>query len=108
MPRYDIITFDCYGTLIDWRTGISEAFRRIQPALRAEAVLEAYNEIEPIVESETYRPYRDVLIETATRVGQRLGSPLTRSEAAILPQSLPDWWPFPDTNPALERLRSSG
>jgi 2-haloalkanoic acid dehalogenase type II len=109
---YDVVTFDCYGTLIDWRTGISTAFasaaardgRTFDPM----QVLTAYAEIEPVVEAETYQSYRDVLTDTARRVAERLGWPLSRTDAGFLPESLAAWPPFPDTNPALERLVSAG
>ena len=104
MPRYEIITFDCYGTLIDWEHGIRSAFA--VGGLDDRAALKLYAEIEPVVESETYRSYRDVLTETASRVARRLGSPLERP--GVLAESLPSWRPFPDTNPALERLRAAG
>jgi 2-haloalkanoic acid dehalogenase type II len=109
---YDLITFDCYGTLIDWRGGIARAFRdaagRDGVALDDAAVLALYNEIEPAVEAEPYRRYRDVLAESARRVAARLGWPLPEGRAAFLPQSLPGWTPFPDTNAALERLAAAG
>src|SRR5262245_33959172 len=110
--RYDIITFDCYGTLIDWEAGISAAFAAAAAAdgvrLNREAVLAAYVELEPVVESEAYRPYREVLAETARRAAARLGWTISDERAAFLPVSLPDWPPFTDTNPALERLAAAG
>jgi 2-haloalkanoic acid dehalogenase type II len=109
---YDVITFDCYGTLIDWETGISAAFletaRADGLALEREAVLRTYAELEPAVEAETYRRYREVLAETARRVAARLGWPLAPERAAFLADSLPLWPPFPDTNPSLERLAAAG
>jgi 2-haloalkanoic acid dehalogenase type II len=110
--RYDVITFDCYGTLIDWESGIGAAFAKAAAAdarqLDRAEVLKAYSEIEPNVEAETYRRYRDVLRETAQRVAERFGWPLSRERAAFLAESLPSWPPFPDTNPALERLVAEG
>ncbi len=110
--RYDIITFDCYGTLIDWERGIGDAFIEAAAAggvaLDRAAVLAAYAEIEPVVEAEVFRPYHDVLAETARRVAGRLGWELNPSRASFLADSLPDWPPFPDTNPALERLAAAG
>jgi 2-haloalkanoic acid dehalogenase type II len=107
---FDVITFDCYGTLIDWEAGIADAFLRAAAedgarVDRAEA-LSAYAEIEPVVEHERYRSYREVLTETAARIGQRLG--WTISNPAFLADSLPHWQPFPDTNAALERLTAAG
>jgi 2-haloalkanoic acid dehalogenase type II len=109
---YDVLTFDCYGTLIDWEQGITTAFTAAAAAdgltLARDAVLHAYHEIEPVVEAERYRPYHDVLVETACRVAARLGWPLSAERAAFLPASLPEWPPFPDTNAALERLARAG
>jgi len=59
-----------------------------------------------VVERERYRPYRDVLAETARRVGNALGWRV--SYPGFLADSLPSWPPFADTNPALERLRAAG
>src|SRR5205814_1071907 len=112
MPRYDVITFDCYGTLIDWETGISNAFLKAAAAdgvtLAPDAVLRAYAEIEHQVENEGYRLYRDILRNTATRVANSLGWKLVPERADFLAESLPSWQPFPDTNPALERLVAAG
>jgi 2-haloalkanoic acid dehalogenase type II len=109
---YDIITFDCYGTLIDWETGISSAFLEAAYAdgteLERDAVLRAYAELEPVVESEAYRSYREVLNETARRVGERLGWHPSAKHGNFLAESLPRWQPFADTNPALERLAAAG
>jgi 2-haloalkanoic acid dehalogenase type II len=105
---YDVVTFDCYGTLIDWERGIREALARIGARPDAEAALAAYHEIEPVVEAEAYRSYREVLTETTRRVAARLGWPVDAARAARVAESLPDWPPFPDTNPALERLAAAG
>ncbi len=109
---YDVVTFDCYGTLIDWERGIGEAFaeaaRQAGVAPDTGAVLAAYAEVEPVVQAEAYRPYRAVLAETARQVAARLGWALDATHARFLPESLPHWPPFPDTNPALERLGAAG
>jgi len=110
--NYDVITFDCYGTLIDWETGIADAFLRAAREdgveLRRDDVLRAYELIEPVVEREQFRLYRDVLTETAARVAHALGWPLAFERGTFLVNSLASWKPFPDTNAALERLRSAG
>ena len=113
MPhRYDVITFDCYGTLIDWEAGIADAFlgaaRADGRTLVRDAVLSAYAEIEPRVEAGGYRRYRDVLTDTAVEVARSLGWPLTRERAGFLAESLPAWSAFPDTNPSLQALRDRG
>jgi 2-haloalkanoic acid dehalogenase type II len=110
--RYDIVTFDCYGTLIDWERGIASAFAAAMAAdgvsIDLVRLLAAYHDIEPVVQAERYRPYRDVLTETARRVAARVGWRLADNRAAFLAESLPRWPAFPDTNPALERLAAAG
>ena len=106
--KFEIITFDCYGTLIDWESGIKTAFKTEAAndgiEIDSERIIDAYNAEEPAVESGSYRPYREVLAETARRVAQRLGWQLESERARFLADSLPDWKPFADTNAALERL----
>lgn len=112
MRRWEVLTFDCYGTLIDWERGIGDAFRAAAAAsgfaLDVGMALAAYHEIEPRVEAEAFRSYRAVLTETARRVARRLGWPLAEERAGFLAESLPGWPPFPDTNAALGRLRQGG
>jgi 2-haloacid dehalogenase/putative hydrolase of the HAD superfamily len=112
MRSYDIITFDCYGTLIDWESGIANAFLEAAAAqgitLRHEDILREYANTERHVQSERYRSYRDVLHDTASRVAIALGWPLASDDAGFLADGLPSWKPFADTNPALERLVAAG
>ena len=78
---FDWITFDCYGTLVDWEGGIFNAFAAAAAdgvALDREAVLAAYAEVEPAMESGSFRDYRDVLAATAR--GLRSNFPLQTSE----------------------------
>ena len=109
---FDYVTFDCYGTLIDWERGIRDAFLDSAAedgvSLDGDAVLLAYAAIEPEVEQQTFRRYRDVLHDTAARVAHYLGWPIARQRAIFLAESLPRWRPFDDTNRALERLRKQG
>lgn len=99
MRAFDVITFDCYGTLIDWESGIRAAFAAA--GVDGDAALRAYAKIEPVVEHEKYRSYREVLRETASRIAPQV-------KTNFLADSMPRWKPFPDTNPSLERLRSAG
>jgi len=109
---YDVITFDCYGTMIDWEGGIRTAFSAFAAAMRVsldvDAALALYIETEAAVEAEAYRSYREVLSETTRRITTRLGWRLPPERAAFLPDSLPAWPPFRDTNPALRRLADAG
>ena len=99
MREFDIITFDCYGTLIDWESGIRAAFSAA--GVDGDAALRAYAEIEPVVEHEKYRTYREVLKETARRIAPKVTT-------SFLADSLPTWKPFRDTNPSLQRLHRAG
>jgi 2-haloalkanoic acid dehalogenase type II len=108
---YDVVTFDCYGTLVDWERGISEAFAaeasRTGRSAPSADVLEAYAATEPRIEAGPYQTYRRVLGATAADVASRLGWP-RGGNSSFLAESLPSWPPFPDTNAALKRLRLHG
>jgi len=108
IDEVELITFDCYGTLIDWESGIVNAFQtaaaRDGIKLDADEIIAAYMAEEAEIELEDYRTYRDVLIKVADRVSVRLGWDMEPDRAVFLPNSLPNWQPFPDTNKALERL----
>jgi 2-haloalkanoic acid dehalogenase type II len=113
MPnRYDIITFDCYGTLIDWERGIHDAFAALAQdagvALNAEDALVAYHVVEPTVQTETYRPYREVLGEVARRVAAQQGWAIDDAMAQAFAARLPAWPPFADTDAALLRMANAG
>ena len=109
---YDVITFDCYGTLVDWERGISSALvdeaTRAGIELEPHEALELYMEIEPAVEAEAYRSYREVLSETARRVAARLSWTVSSRQSAFLPESLSGWPVFEDTRAGLRRLAESG
>ena len=72
--------------------------------LERERVIEAYHAIEPQVEAGRFRPYREVLAETARRVAAECGWTISAERAGFPPRSLGSWPPFRDTNPALERM----
>jgi len=112
MRRFDVITFDCYGTLIDWEQGLVSAFQRMALrrgiALDGQRMLTVYHQVEPIVEADSFRTYREVLRETSRRVLRTFGWEPEESELDFLPESVRDWKPFPDTNQALVDLRSLG
>ncbi len=112
MPLFDVITFDCYGTLIDWEEGIGSAFENAAAAAGVEihrsSVLDAWARVEPQVQAEGYRSYRDVLGETAVRIARHAGWALDGRSRGFLAESFPRWRPFPDTNAALEALAAAG
>jgi 2-haloalkanoic acid dehalogenase type II len=107
MIEAQIITFDCYGTLIDWESGIVGAFQteaaRDAVVLDPTDIVAAYMTAEPQAQVD-YRSYREVLTDVAQRVSGLLGWRIGAERAGFLAESLAGWKPFPDTNPALERL----
>ncbi len=107
--RIDIISFDCYGTLIDWESGILDALASFRSEYRDRAtdddVLEHYAALESVMESGEYIPYRDVLRGVMRGFARRFSVPEERLDADLLLDSLPKWRPFPDTVDALRRLK---
>jgi len=107
--RFSIITFDCYGTLIDWETGILGAMRPILSAHHAHLtdadILRTYGEIEAEEESGSYQPYKEILTAVIRGFGIRLGFVPSEEEEQSLPNSLANWKPFPDTVAVLRRLK---
>jgi len=110
MTAAEVITFDCYGTLIDWEKGIRNAFHNAilktggDPGLESKAS-EAYEEEERRVEKEKpHILYRDVLSKTSLAVARKIGWNLPEAESTFLARELPNWTPFPDTNPSLAKL----
>jgi 2-haloalkanoic acid dehalogenase type II len=106
----EVITFDCYGTLIDWEKGIRNAFHNAilrtggDPGLESKAS-EAYEEEERRVEKEKpHLLYRDVLSKTSLAVAKKIGWKLPEADSTFLARELPNWTPFPDTNPSLAKL----
>ena len=95
-------TFDCYGTLIDWNGGIRGELARVFGEERADELLERYHELEPELEADGTRSYREVLTEAM----RRLGAPAGEEEA--LARSLPDWLPFPEVPGALAEAHERG
>jgi len=102
------LTFDCLGTLIDWRHGIRTTGELLFPG-RGEAFLDAYITLEAEVESEgSFKRYRAVLTETARRAARQLDLDLKSDDATALVSTIPHWPPFADVGPALAELRREG
>src|SRR5271169_2097305 len=108
--RFQVLTFDCYGTMIDWETGIFSALRPILAAhnkrISDVAVLDLYSELEQKAEQGEYLRYRDVLQSVVRGFGERLGFSPNDAQVRSLPESLRNWQPFPDTVEALHKLKS--
>jgi 2-haloacid dehalogenase len=108
--RFEILTFDCYGTLIDWETGLLSALHRILSAhgkkIDDATLLELYGNFEQLSEQGVFHPYREVLQSVVRQFGDELGFVPTAEEVRSLPDSLALWRPWPDTVAALRRLKS--
>jgi 2-haloacid dehalogenase len=107
---FEALTFDCYGTLIDWETGILAGLR---PSLAAQGVhppddelLGAYSDAEARAEAGPYRRYRDVLAGCLGEVCQRYGVEPDAEAAAVFGASVGDWPAFPDSTAALRTLHA--
>lgn len=109
------ITFDCYGTLIDWETGLTSTLRPIFAGrglpieednwLESYAILERYAEG---ADGRGYRPYWQVLREVMAGLDSSYNLRLSEDELGALVDSLPGWPAFSDTLASLERLRRAG
>jgi 2-haloacid dehalogenase len=96
------VTFDCYGTLIDWNHGIRAELARVFGESQADELLGRYHELESELEADAERSYREVLTEAM----RRLGAPPEEEDA--LARSLPEWRPFPEVPEALVEARRRG
>jgi len=109
LTDYRALSFDCYGTLIDWETGIAAVMapwaREHGLDLSDEDLLRAYADNEAAVQRETPSAlYPDVLAIAFRRTGETLGAPVSDAWAERLGGSVPDWPAFPDSADALARL----
>ena len=106
----EVLTFDCYGTLIDWETGL---WQTLEPMLRgygvdvaSERALELYADLESDIERGEYRPYRDVLGAVLIGLGERLRFRPSSSDIARFSSSVADWPAFGDSAAALGALKT--
>jgi 2-haloacid dehalogenase len=107
--QFRLVSFDCYGTLIDWETGIFSALRPILAAhgktIADSELLRLYSELESGAQQGEFRPYREVLQSVVRGLGRRLEFTPSEIQIRSLPDSLPNWPPFPDTIAALGKLK---
>src|SRR5271154_1356271 len=102
------VTFDVYGTLIDWENGIYEAFakeaQRDGFEIDRNVLIPLFNEISREIEGGSYELYAEVLRRTAIEVAKRMEWSLEPSRSGFLPDSVQRWAPFKETNPQLQKL----
>ena len=105
--RFEWLTFDCYGTLIDWEAGILSALRAAFPDVKAgdADLLREYSELEPAIQSSGYKKYRAILAEIMRKLGAKYSVEISAAQADSLADSIKTWQPFPDTVAGLRRLK---
>jgi len=106
---FDVLTFDCYGTLIDWETGILAALHAALPEVEApaasdDALLEAFARHDAAIEAGPYLPYREILARTLRAIAAELGAAVSDEAATTFGWSVVDWPAFPDSAAALADL----
>jgi 2-haloacid dehalogenase len=103
-------TFDCYGTLIDWNSGIRGVLQRLWPEASAERLLERYHAIEPLVQAGEGRglAYREVGARTLRAIGAVEALPVDDRQVHALADSLPSWPAFAEVPAALAELTQTG
>jgi len=106
---FEVLTFDCYGTLVDWEAGIWEALRPLFATHRVgvtpDRALELYGELESAAERGEYREYTVVLRTVLEGLGARLGFTPTAQELEGFSTSVKAWPAFPDSASALQALQ---
>ena len=102
------VTFDVYGTLIDWESGVYDAFKaeadRDGFSIERDELIALFHEIQQQIQAGSYELYAEVLRRTAVQIAKRLNWPLEPSRAGFLPESVQRWPPFKETNPMLQRV----
>jgi 2-haloacid dehalogenase len=107
--RFDVLTFDCYGTLIDWEAGIVRALRNAlgdaAATLDDDELLTRFAALEHDAQADGAR-YREVLVRCLRALAGQLGTPVDEATAATFGGSVADWPAFPDSSEALRRLQT--
>ena len=102
------VSFDCYGTLIDWETGAFDAYQKEAQrdgfTLDRNTVVSQFLEIQHEIQRGSYELYAEVLRRTAVRSAREMGWDLEPSRSGFLPDSVPGWQAFRETNAQLERF----
>ena len=104
------VTFDVYGTLIDWEAGVVAAFNREAKRdgfeIDAPRVVELFHEVSADIQSGSYELYAEVLRQSAVRIAEEIGWDLEPSRSGFLPDSVPRWVPFKETNTQMKKFLS--
>jgi len=102
------VTFDVYGTLIDWESGAFDAFKKEADrdgfTLERAELLPLFHEIQQQIQAGSYELYAEVLRRTAVQIAKQLSWPLEPSRSGFLPDSVQRWAPFKETNSVLAKI----
>src|SRR5262245_10699196 len=106
------ITFDCYGTLIDWEGGIRDALKKLADRkgfdLSVDGLSEKYIKAELQIEAGQYRKYHEILQLTAKRLLKSEGFDISNEDALEFADSIFSWQPFAETHNSLAKLKDKG
>jgi len=110
LSDFRVLSFDCYGTLIDWETGMLAALAplaaKCAPAPSAETLLALYARLESAQEAETPDlVYRELIARVHARMAAELGVTASPAENAAFGASIGEWPAFPDSPQALAYLK---
>ncbi|HZO37392.1 MAG TPA: haloacid dehalogenase, partial [Solirubrobacteraceae bacterium] len=104
------VTFDVYGTLIDWEDGIYRAFKREADrdgfTIDKDVIIPLFHEISREIEGGSYELYAEVLRRTALEIAKRIGWPLEPSRSGFLPDSVQRWMPYKETAAQLRKFNA--
>ncbi len=106
--QIQFVTFDVYGTLIDWETGAYDAFVKEADrdgfTIERSELIPLFHEIQQKIQSGSYELYAEVLRRTAVEISTRMNWPLEPSRSGFLPDSVQRWPPFKETNSVLTKI----
>jgi 2-haloacid dehalogenase/putative hydrolase of the HAD superfamily len=102
------VTFDVYGTLIDWETGAYDAFSteaaRDGFTIERDELIPLFHQVQQRIQAGSYELYAEVLRRTAVEIAKQLGWPLEPSRSGFPPDSVQRWPPFKETNAVLQKI----
>jgi 2-haloacid dehalogenase len=102
-------TFDCYGTIVDWNTGIRTELEKLFGVVQEDRLLVRYHELEPEIQAANPgHSYREVLSIALERLAEEEGLTLPEGDASALAHSLPSWPVFEDAHAALTEAKERG
>jgi 2-haloacid dehalogenase len=108
--QVNFVTFDVYGTLIDWEEGVYQAFKKEADrdgfTIDKDEIIPLFHEISREIEGGSYELYAEVLRRTALEIAERINWPLEPSRSGFLPDSVARWAPFKETNAQIKKFRS--